>query len=521
MPGNEQDSKSGPVTVVLVESNGARADSFRFALETPSLEVARLCSADEAVSYVRAGNPADLAVVNSQLDGGIDGWEAAELIRRTHPELPLLLYADEENLEAGDRREAIGGSGAIEIVTTSTGDGDLAGTVRRILADGVPAGSAISAGSAVSAGSTVSAPADATTDHYLKRELYELVRSDDSIFEFLQSGSLDGIWYWDLEQQQNEWMSPRFWEVLGENPDEKVSSPSEWQHMIDPADLAVALGNLKAHLADPNHPYDQLVRYHRKDGKTVWVRCRGLAIRDAEGNPIRLLGAHNDVTELKEAEAELVTLLETKDRLMAELNHRVKNSIAVISSLVELKEHSTEGLDLSDLKAQLAAVRSVHEELNQAEEGLTVDLSSYLPKLVQTVFEGLGASSVEQRMRVPPLRIHAREAAALGIIVNEAATNAVKHAYRAGRAEWFEVSVSPAESIAGYRVSISNSGPPIGKPDKTDRSSSLGLELMSGLATQLRGKLEISGEPHTRLSFTFPESLLVSPKAEPVPSAAT
>ena len=145
----------------------------------------------------------------------------------------------------------------------------------------------------------------AGTDHYLKTELYELVRKDPAIFEFLQAGSLDGIWYWDVERQEQEWMSPRFKEVFGYRDDEIPNTPEWWQANIHPDDLAVALDNFGKHLEDPNHPYDQIVRYRHRDGGTVWVRCRGLAIRDDDGKPIRLLGCHTDVTALKRAEEDL------------------------------------------------------------------------------------------------------------------------------------------------------------------------------------------------------------------------
>ena len=55
----------------------------------------------------------------------------------------------------------------------------------------------------------------AEDEHYLRSELYELVRKDPAIFEFLRAGSLDGIWYWDVERQDQEWMSPRFKELSG------------------------------------------------------------------------------------------------------------------------------------------------------------------------------------------------------------------------------------------------------------------------------------------------------------------
>jgi PAS domain S-box-containing protein len=147
--------------------------------------------------------------------------------------------------------------------------------------------------------------------HYLKKELYERIQKDPVIFEFLQSGSLDGIWYWDLENQENEWMSPRFWTILGYDPEEKKHLASEWQDLIYPEDLTVAIENFKKHCVDPNHPYDQVVRYLHKNGSTVWIRCRGIAIRDKTGKPVRMLGAHTDLTPQKQAER---ALRESEDR---------------------------------------------------------------------------------------------------------------------------------------------------------------------------------------------------------------
>jgi len=145
-------------------------------------------------------------------------------------------------------------------------------------------------------------------ENYLKSELYNLIKNDSSVFEFIQAGSLDGMWYWDLENLENEWLSPKFWETLGYDPKEKQHLASEWQDIIFQADLKLAIDNLERHCSDPNYPYDQIVRYRHKDGSTVWIRCRGLAIKDNSGKPIRMLGAHSDVTYLKETEKEILRL---------------------------------------------------------------------------------------------------------------------------------------------------------------------------------------------------------------------
>ncbi|MEI5638030.1 MULTISPECIES: PAS domain-containing hybrid sensor histidine kinase/response regulator [unclassified Pseudoalteromonas] len=157
--------------------------------------------------------------------------------------------------------------------------------------------------------------ASVNTEHYLYTELKQLLKSDDKIFEFIESSSLDGMWFWDLEKPENEWMSPTFWQTLGYSAEDMKHLASEWQGIINQEDFSLALENFEKHCNDANHPYDQIVRYTHKNGKTVWIRCRGIAIRDEYGKPIRMLGAHTDITALKEHEIKRIEQA-TKQKLV-------------------------------------------------------------------------------------------------------------------------------------------------------------------------------------------------------------
>ncbi|MEM8653962.1 MAG: ATP-binding protein [Pseudomonadota bacterium] len=186
--------------------------------------------------------------------------------------------------------------------------------------------------------------------HYLQRELYDLIKADDAIFDFLQTSSLDGLWYWDLEKPDHEWMSEGFWRLFGVDPATKEHLAAEWQDLIHPDDLQSALDNFNRHLADPNHPYDQIVRYRHADGHMVTVRCRGLAIRDETGKPIRLLGAHNDLTALKQHEEELAAsnaslaeevkranaAVEARGVFLATMSHEIRTPLNAILGLLDL-----------------------------------------------------------------------------------------------------------------------------------------------------------------------------------------
>lgn len=197
-------------------------------------------------------------------------------------------------------------------------------------------------------------------DHYLKTELDGLIASDPKIFDFLQQSTLDGLWYWDLEKPENEWMNSDFWELLGYDPAEKQHLASEWQDLIHPDDLSKAIDNFHKHCENPDHPYDQIVRYFHKNGSTVWVRCRGIAIRDAQGKPVRMLGAHNDLTELmtiqekmKIVEANLIEerdkalkAEEIKSEFLAVMSHELRTPLnAVVGFSDLLSNEANAGLD--------------------------------------------------------------------------------------------------------------------------------------------------------------------------------
>jgi spermidine/putrescine-binding protein len=93
-----------------------------------------------------------------------------------------------------------------------------------------------------------------SSDHYLKDELYDLIKKDESIFDFIQYSLFDGLWYWDLENPENEWMNPRFWQVLGYNPEDMPHTPASWQNIIDPDDLQKAKEMLTLHFQSDEHP---------------------------------------------------------------------------------------------------------------------------------------------------------------------------------------------------------------------------------------------------------------------------
>jgi PAS domain S-box-containing protein len=202
-------------------------------------------------------------------------------------------------------------------------------------------------------------------EHRLKQELFGLIKTDATIFEFVERSSLDGLWYWDLESPEHEWMSDKFWHTLGYDPSTKQHLAAEWQDIINQDDLAVAQENFKKHCANPSYPYDQEVRYRHSDGSTVWVRCRGLAIRDETGKPIRMIGAHNDITAFKEEERKTRHLIKSRERFFARMSHEIRTPLHGMIGITQvLQEWDVEDKVKTQLDTMLQCGQQLQHLLN-------------------------------------------------------------------------------------------------------------------------------------------------------------
>lgn len=136
----------------------------------------------------------------------------------------------------------------------------------------------------------------------LKQELYNLIQSEATIFDFIQEHTLDGLLYWNMENLSEGWINDKFWTTLGYDPEEMADQPTAWRQLINPDDLELASINFKKHFENPEHSIEQIVRYTHKSGQILWIKIKGIAIRNKAGQPTRMLGVHINVTEEKRTE---------------------------------------------------------------------------------------------------------------------------------------------------------------------------------------------------------------------------
>ncbi|MCX7175387.1 MAG: PAS domain-containing protein [Proteobacteria bacterium] len=126
------------------------------------------------------------------------------------------------------------------------------------------------------------------------------------IVELIIEQSLAGYWDW-LIQKNEEYLSPTFKKMFGYEDDEMPNSPDAWQKIIFPEDLPGVFQVFNSHVQSRGAiPYYNEVRYRHKEGHTVWVICTGQVIEwDEQGQPVRMIGCHIDVSKSKRADAEI------------------------------------------------------------------------------------------------------------------------------------------------------------------------------------------------------------------------
>ncbi len=207
--------------------------------------------------------------------------------------------------------------------------------------------------------------------------------------------------------------------------------------------------------------------------------------------------AELEIEDRKKAERQLKETIDEKEFLMKEMNHRIKNNLAIIVSLIRTKASlSKNKQDLSDIVHQIDAIRLVHEKLYQSKDVRRIELKSYIQDLLETVFATFYKHPVTLVNNLDSITLKTRDAITLGLIINEIATNAIKHGFTSDGDPRFTVDLRKDSKPDGYILSLSNTGNPFPQDVDFNNPSTLGLRLIHTLVEQLEGEVELTKEPH-------------------------
>ncbi|HTA84196.1 MAG TPA: sensor histidine kinase, partial [Bacteroidia bacterium] len=216
-----------------------------------------------------------------------------------------------------------------------------------------------------------------------------------------------------------------------------------------------------------------------------------------------------EISEHKVLQMRLKKMVEEKEWLLKEVNHRVKNNLQIITSILNLQINQMPDPKLvpvmREFQNRFYALSSIYSSLYHSEADEEIDISSYLKDLTHNLF--VSYSDPQKRITIDcetsRIFLDYDHAITCGLIVNELVSNSIKYAFPNEKTGKIKVTLKQT----GKKVTLEVSDNGVGIKQKTSKKQrvSLGLQLVDSLVTQLKdGEVKkTSGAKGTKYSIIF------------------
>jgi PAS domain S-box-containing protein len=249
--------------------------------------------------------------------------------------------------------------------------------------------------------------------------------------------------------------------------------------------------------------------YRKKDGTLIPTETHTQVY--TIGAEKRIVAYVRDITTHREYEDALFKSLKEKETLLAEIHHRVKNNLAIISGLLEMQVFNTEDEQLLDKlresQSRIQSIAMVHEKLYRSDSFSEIAIDQYITDLVTRIVRSMTNfdKNIQVEHDLAPITLTVSQAIPCGLLLNELITNCFKHAFN----DQQEGNILIQLKREGDRLSLSVQDNGVGLSDDFDihKESTLGMTLINTLIQQLNGDLEVSsiGGSRFEASFTIDE----------------
>ncbi len=205
-----------------------------------------------------------------------------------------------------------------------------------------------------------------------------------------------------------------------------------------------------------------------------------------------LLKTHHALYRSKK---ELTTQMEEKETLLKEVHHRVKNNLQTVSSLLSLQSRNVEEAKMKTLlkstQNRVISMAMVHEMLYMRNDISQIEYKSYVQELSEYLIRSIKGldSKVQLKIDIPDIKLGIDTAIPLGLLINEAVTNALKYGF-ADEEEGEIYIVLKKELDKQYVLNIGDNGKGFPETITYKNSKSLGLKLIHNLTRQLKGTIQ-------------------------------
>jgi two-component system, sensor histidine kinase PdtaS len=262
-------------------------------------------------------------------------------------------------------------------------------------------------------------------------------------------------------------------------------------------------------------------RIRRPDGTEVLAIGNAQPFYDAAGNALGGVLTIQDDTSRFEAEKALAYALNAKEALLLEVNHRVKNSLQMVTSLLAIQASKSESNDLKqalmEASTRISVFADLHSQLYNTGLHDRVEITTYLKEIAQKIVRALDPKDRITLFFESPDKAFLKvdHAVPLALMITELLTNAVKHAFD-NRSDG-EIHMLIAQNSDELEICVSDNGAGLSQDFDIQTGSSMGMRIISALVEQVRGKLEIlKRQKGAAFLISLPSSLIVD-KATDLP----
>ena len=248
----------------------------------------------------------------------------------------------------------------------------------------------------------------------------------------------------------------------------------------------------------------------RKDGTEFPIEISLSPLETEEG--VLVSSAIRDISERRRAEKVILDSLREKEVLLKEIHHRVKNNLAVMSSLFYLQSSQTHDDAtrklLLDSQDRVRSMALVHESLYMSDNLADIDFAQYTISLSQQLMQTYSVvnETVRLKTNLAAVNLSIDSAVPCGLILNELISNALKHAFPDGASGTVEVVLEREPDSDHCLLRVRDDGVGIADIDsRLDNPTTLGMRLIPSLTRQLDGEFELRNrERGTEATLTIP-----------------
>ncbi len=310
-----------------------------------------------------------------------------------------------------------------------------------------------------------------------RRRYEESLRQSEQRVEMALTAGQMGAWEWNIDADKIIW-SPGLERIHGLEPGSFGGTFEDFKRDIHPDDLGEVIAGIQQAIKTEGD-YHIVYRMNHPNGSLRWLEAFGRFVSEFDGTSKRLVGICTDITDRKASEAQ-------RDLLLAELSHRVKNTLATVISIARQSFARNQNVDdvIASFDARIRALAQTHTRLAEASWS-GVSFETMLNDELAPYTRDDGSN---MRFSGPPVRLSPRSALTLGMAIHELATNAAKHGALSSKKGVVDISwrLDP-----GRLLSITwteSGGPPVGPPE---RSGFGRLLLERALASDLHGDVRL------------------------------